>query len=103
MIIGVYGDQGPEGPQGPPGADGRDGEVTYKYLDGQVMRLSNWNEVSSGTKFWAGNTRVGDDNNSTGSSTAGTYYLDIVNYGGDYYKCISNTSKTSTTPDNSAA
>lgn len=78
-----------------------DGTVThqYQYLDGQVIRLSDWSTATSGRNYWNGGTRVGDNNSATGDNT-GTYYLDIVSYNGDYYKCVSNTTKGNTTPNN---
>ena len=63
-----------------------------------MIRLSDWS-ANSGTKCWNGSTRVGDDNETTGDET-GTLYLDVVAYNGDYYKCVSNTTMGSTTPDN---
>ena len=85
------------GPQGEPGTTTVVNQ--YQYLDGQVMRLSDW-VTNSGTNCWDGATRVGSNNQETGSLTEGTLYLDVVSYNGDYYKCVNNTTMGSTTPNN---
>ena len=80
-----------------------DGNVTmqYQYLDGQVMRLSDWSSDSSGKPYWNGTNRIIINNGTEViDQNEGTYYLDVVSYNGDYYKCISNTTKGSTNPAN---
>ena len=84
------------------GTDGTTTTVTqFQYLDGQVMRLSDWSSDVSGKPYWNGANRIIDNNGTEAISqdNDGTYYLDIVSYNGDYYKCVNNTTKGNTTPD----
>ena len=88
---GSTGPVGPVGPAGKDGKDGKDGEpgktvVTHQYLDGKVVRMSNWTDNQ--LEYSNGETAVD-----------GVYYLDVVKYASgsttSYYKCISDVTYTS--------
>lgn len=70
------------GPQGDPG----EVVITYQYLDGKVVRMSNWTDNQ--LEYSDGETAVD-----------GVYYLDVVKYVSgsttSYYKCISDVTYTS--------
>lgn len=83
--VGPQGPQGQEGPQGPQGEPGKT-VVTHQYLDGKVVRMSNWTDNQ--LEYSNGETAVD-----------GVYYLDVVKYVSgsttSYYKCISDVTYTS--------
>ena len=70
---------------GPKGEDGKT-VVTHQYLNGKVVRMSNWTDNQ--LEYANGETVVD-----------GIYYLDVVKYVSgsttSYYKCISNVTYTS--------
>ena len=70
---------------GPKGEDGKT-VVTYQYLNGKVIRMSNW--IDNQLEYSNGETAVD-----------GVYYLDVVKYISgsttSYYKCISDVTYTS--------
>lgn len=70
---------------GPKGEDGKT-VVTHQYLDGKVVRMSNWTDNQ--LEYSNGETAVD-----------GIYYLDVVKYVSgsttSYYKCISDVTYTS--------
>lgn len=82
--VGPQGPQGQEGPQGPQGEPGKT-VVTHQYLDGKVVRMSNWTDNQ--LEYSNGETAVD-----------GVYYLDVVKYASgsttSYYKCISDVTYT---------
>lgn len=85
---GSQGPQGPQGPEGPQGPQGPAGEtvVTHQYLDGKVVRLSDWTDDR--LAYSSGSTAIN-----------GVYYLDVVRYISgsttSYYKCKSDVTYTS--------
>ena len=102
---GKNGEQGIQGPVGPQGPQGEPGVTTtvheYQYLDYPVMRVSNWS--GSQLKYYAGGTRV-DENNNAVTGNEGTLFLDVIEYNYTnsenesataYYKCISDVTYTS--------
>lgn len=99
---GAQGPQGPEGPQGPTGPTGPQGPqgpagetvVTHQYLDGKVVRLSDWTDDQ--LSFSNGETAIN-----------GVYYLDVVRVqesnGWYYYKCVQNRTYNSATEKHNLA
>ena len=88
-----------------------DGNVThtYEYLAGTIMRTSEWSAGTTGTtKYWDGNTVVSTSGGveSISSNDEGIKYLDVVSVTTttngvtktSWYKCITNHTKTSTSP-----
>lgn len=95
----------------------KDGQsvVTYQYLNGVVMRLSAWEDGTTGTtKYWNGVSPILDNNGTEYANTntsEGIKYMDVVSYqvlkqDGTYktvwYKCVTNHTKRSNPPTNNS-
>lgn len=68
-------------------SDGAPGEYYAQQLSGVIMRIKSWDSIGASEMIEDGTT----------ASSDGTTYLDVVEYGGSYYRIKTRTLKSSAT------